>query len=279
MHTICPAYEGSVSTSWYPVIAVLKTTSPSPTDSAPSASPTNALPSSSTRAAVFFWAPCARPAFWAPCARPAFWAPCARPAFWAPCARPAFWAPCARPAFWAPCARPAFLAGNDHCLVDAVVFDHEDLDPFGVRGGDVLPDVVRPDRQLAVSSVDEHRQLDGLRAAKVHQRVHRRACGPAVMDHVVDKDDDLSVDGRHLGLGAMGRLAEVAVIPMLGHVKPADRDGAVFELGQDQRQAPRQDVSLADDADEHDLVRAPIPLHYLVRDARERAADLVRVHH
>src|ERR1700675_3654507 len=116
MHTIWPAYDGSVSTSWYPVIAVLKTTSPSPTTSAPRASPTKALPSSSTRAATFF------------------------------------------------------LAGNDHRRVDAI---HpplvaptrpppEALDPLRVRGGDVLADVVRTDGQLAMSAVDEDRQLDGL---------------------------------------------------------------------------------------------------------------------
>src|SRR6266568_1092652 len=51
MQTIWPAYEGSVRTSWYPVIAVLKTTSPSPTTSAPSGAPTKARPSSSTSTA------------------------------------------------------------------------------------------------------------------------------------------------------------------------------------------------------------------------------------
>src|SRR5712691_7286807 len=51
MHSIWPAYDGSVRTSWYPVIAVLKTTSPSAATSAPSAAPTNARPSSSTSAA------------------------------------------------------------------------------------------------------------------------------------------------------------------------------------------------------------------------------------
>src|SRR6476660_3392008 len=57
MQIIWPAYDGSVRTSWYPVIAVLKTTSPSPTTSAPSAWPTNARPSSSTRAACLFMEP------------------------------------------------------------------------------------------------------------------------------------------------------------------------------------------------------------------------------
>src|SRR5580704_14463371 len=205
-------------------MAVLKTTSPSPTTSAPSASPTKALPSSSTRAAT------------------------------------------------------VFLAGNDHRLVDAVVFEHEDLDPLGVRGGDVLADIIRPDRQLAMSAVDEHRQLDGLRAPKVHQRVHRRARGPAVMDHVVDEDDDLAVDGWHLRGGSMRWLAQVAVVAMFGHIEPAGRHGAAFELGQDQRESPRQDVALAYHADQHEIVGAAIPLHDLVRDARERPADLVRIH-
>src|SRR5580704_9469376 len=70
-----------------------------------------------------------------------------------------------------------FLAGNDHRLVDAVVFDDEDLDPLRVRGGDVLAHIVRADGQLAMSAVDEHRQLDGLGAPEVHQRVHCRTCG------------------------------------------------------------------------------------------------------
>src|ERR1700686_1676755 len=132
MQTICPAYDGSVSTSWYPVIAVLKTTSPSPTTSAPNAVPTKERPSSSTRAATIF------------------------------------------------------LAGNDPRLVDAVVFRHQDLDALRVRRGDVLSDVVGPDRQLAMAAIDQHRQLDGLRAAEVHQGVHRGSGGPAGVDTVTN---------------------------------------------------------------------------------------------
>src|SRR5258708_13740456 len=124
MHTICPAYEGSVRTSWEPVIAVLKTTSPSPTASAPRASPTNALPSSSTRAPNFF------------------------------------------------------LSGNDHRLVDAIVFGHENLAPLCVGGRDILSDVVRPDRQLAVSAVDVDRQRYALASAELRQPVHPRPCRP-----------------------------------------------------------------------------------------------------
>src|SRR5258708_36237677 len=158
MHTICPAYEGSVRTSWEPVIAVLKAAPPTPTASAPRASPTNALPSSSTRAPNFF------------------------------------------------------LSGNDHRLVDAIVFGHENLDPLCVGGRDILSDVVRPDRQLAVSAVDEDRQLDGLGAAEVHHRVHRRAGRPAVMDHVDDEDRDLAGEELHLWDLTMIRVTQVEIV-------------------------------------------------------------------
>src|SRR4029077_8935117 len=117
--------------------AVLKTTSPSPRPSKPSAAPTKARPSSSTRAA------------------------------------------------W------RFLDGNDHRLVDAVFLGDQNLDPFGVRGGDVLADVVGADGQLAVAAVDQDRQLNRPRPTEVHQGIHRSARGPAVVDDVVDEHDHL----------------------------------------------------------------------------------------
>src|SRR5229473_8501270 len=100
-------------------MAVLNTTSPSPTTSAPSAAPTKARPSSRTSAA------------------------------------------------W------RLLDGNDHRLVDAVLLGDEDLDPLGVRRGYVLTDVVRTDGQLAMSSIDQHGQLDRPRPSEVHERIHR----------------------------------------------------------------------------------------------------------
>src|SRR5215213_8616529 len=54
MHTICPAYEGSVRTSWYPDIDVLKTISPHASPSAPHARPRKARPSSRTSKAGLF---------------------------------------------------------------------------------------------------------------------------------------------------------------------------------------------------------------------------------
>src|SRR5260221_10969685 len=130
-------------------MAVLKTTSPSPRTSKPSAAPAKARPSSSTRAA------------------------------------------------W------RFSDGNDHRLVDTVLLGDENLDPLCVRRGYVLSDIVGTDGQLAMSAVDQHRQLDRPRPSEVHERIHRRACGPAAVDDIVDEHDHLPVDVGHVGLAAV----------------------------------------------------------------------------
>src|SRR6266851_112790 len=67
-----------------------------------------------------------------------------------------------------------FSDGNDHRLVDAVLLGDENLDPLRVRRGYVLTDVVRTDGQLAMSTVDQHGQLDRPRPSEIHERVHRR---------------------------------------------------------------------------------------------------------
>src|SRR5712692_7588509 len=142
-------------------MAVLKTTSPWPSSSAPSATPTKARPSSSTSAA------------------------------------------------W------RFLDGNDHRLVDAVLLGDEHLDAFRIRCGDVLADVIGPDRQLAVSAVDEHGQLDRPRASEVHERIHRGSRRPPMVDDVVHEHDHLAIDVRHDRWSAVRGHAQVAVVAVL----------------------------------------------------------------
>ena len=69
----------------------------------------------------------------------------------------------------------------------------------------VLADVVELDRQLAVAAVDEAHHLHRLRAAEVHQRVHRGADRAARLHHVVDEHDDVVVHrGGHLGAAQRG---------------------------------------------------------------------------
>ena len=53
----------------------------------------------------------------------------------------------------------ASLRLDDGDLVDAVDLLDADVDALAARGGQVLADVVGPDRQLAVAAVGEHREL------------------------------------------------------------------------------------------------------------------------
>src|SRR5229473_6739189 len=206
-------------------MAVLNTTSPSPTTSAPSAAPTKARPSSSTSAA------------------------------------------------W------ELLDGNDHRLVDAVLLGDENLDPLGIRRGYFFPDVVRTDGQLAMSSIDQHGQLDRPRPSEVHERIHRRACGPAVVDDIVDEHDHLAIDVRHVGLATVRRHAQMPIVAVLADVEGADDDRRPFELHEAVRQATREMVSFGHHAHQHEVAGAAVALEDLVRDARKRTPDLLGVHH
>src|SRR6266566_2315707 len=64
------------------------------------------------------------------------------------------------------------------------------------------------------------------------------------------------------------------VVAVQGHVEPAKRHRVLLELGEDLGEAPGKDVALADDVHE-----PAVALDDLMRDAREGAADLIRIHH
>src|SRR5438093_50549 len=84
----------------------------------------------------------------------------------------------------------------DHHAVLAVVLLEPHRHAFAPRGGQVLADEIRADRQLAVAPVDQDRELDGRRAPEVDQRIERRANRPAGVEDVVDEHDRLVLDGE-----------------------------------------------------------------------------------
>src|SRR5207244_6123599 len=84
----------------------------------------------------------------------------------------------------------------DHDLVHAVRLREPDLYLLAARGGDVLADVVGADRELAVTAVDEDRELDRPRPPEVDERVHRRADGPAGEDDVRSEERRVGREGR-----------------------------------------------------------------------------------
>src|SRR6476619_6360387 len=82
-------------------------------------------------------------------------------------------------------ATGSLLVGLDDDFVMTVHLLKPDLNAFAARRRHVLADVVGLDRQLAVSPVDEHDELNRARAAEVDQRVERGADRSARIEHVV----------------------------------------------------------------------------------------------
>ena len=94
----------------------------------------------------------------------------------------------------------------DRDLVDAVDLLDAHVHALGARGGQVLADVVGPDRELAVAAVGQHGELHALRAPVVEQRLDRGAHGAAGVEHVVDQHDGHAVE-RELDVRVSARPA------------------------------------------------------------------------
>src|SRR5437667_4912599 len=170
----------------------------------------------------------------------------------------------------------------DHDLVHAVRLGESDLNLLAARGGDVLADVVGADRKLAMTPVDEDRELDRLRPSEVDERVHSGADGPAGEEHVVDEKDALALDGERDVRPVDHRIlnAPVEVVAVERDVDDAERDGRTgLDLADGLADALREVHAARADADQRQVLGPLVVLEDLVRDADQGALDAERVHH
>ena len=173
----------------------------------------------------------------------------------------------------------------EHHAVDPV--DLRELDPHALaeRGREVLPDVVRADRQLAVAAIDEDGELDAFGAAVVEERVDRRPDRPAGEEHVVDEharrpaEREVELRAADDGLRVERRLAAANedVVAMEGDVDGAERELDAASLGHELLQPPGERDAARVDADEREPLQVVVPLDQLVRQPRHRARERVRV--
>jgi len=122
------------------------------------------------------------------------------------------------------------------------VLGEQHVDGFAQGRRDVLADVVRPDRQLAVAAVDQDGQLHGPGPAEVGEGVQGRPHRPPGEQDVVDEHDEPAIHpaGRQVGLLQSPRRLQPQVVAVERGVQAARRHLVALE-GQDARgQAPRQ---------------------------------------
>ena len=145
---------------------------------------------------------------------------------------------------------------RDRDLVDAVDLLEADVDPLLARGRQVLADVVGADRKLAVAAVDEHRELDALRAPVVEEGLDRGAHGAAGEEDVVDEDDraagEVEVEVRGVDDRLRLGLAASEVVAVEGDVEVAERDLGAGQLADQRVQARGEDGAAGVDADQRE---------------------------
>src|SRR6266550_3038001 len=175
--------------------------------------------------------------------------------------------------------------GNEQNAVDLVHLDELHLDSLVAGGRKVLADVVGADRQLAVTTVDEHCKLDALRPAVVEERLDRRTDRATGVEHVVDEDDRLALerkverrrpdDGLRMARGVA--TAHLDVVAVERDVDRAEIGRSAGSLLDQSSQAVRERHAARLDADERDAGEIGIRLDDLVRDPRQRPPERVGI--
>ena len=171
-------------------------------------------------------------------------------------------------------------AARDCHFVDPVDLLDPDVDPLAAGGGQVLADVVGPDRQLAVAAVGEHRQLHPLGPSVVEQRVDAGAHRAPGVEHVVDEHDrrvldrEVDVGGVHDRLGR--GVAPGQVVAVEADVDVAERDGLPHQLGHQVAQPGGQHGAATVDPDDRDSLATRL-LDDLMCDPHQRAPHVLAV--
>src|SRR5215470_2368732 len=169
----------------------------------------------------------------------------------------------------------------DHDLVHAVGLREVHGDALAAGCGEVLADIVGANGKLAMPAVDQDGELDRLRAAEVHERIHGGARGAAREQHVVDQEDAAALD-REGDVGALHprRLEPaVEVVAVEGDVDDPEGDQrTALDVLQRAAQPLREVHTTRADADQSQALGVPVALDHLVRDPRERPLDGLAVH-
>src|SRR5262249_21284776 len=109
----------------------------------------------------------------------------------------------------------------DDDAVLAVVLGEHHGHGLLAAGGQVLPDIVWADGQLAVSAIDEHGETNHAGPSEIHEGVHGRPDGPPREEHVVHEDDGDALEREGDLRAAHLRLLDAGtqVVPVEGDVE------------------------------------------------------------
>src|SRR5215212_956890 len=122
------------------------------------------------------------------------------------------------------------LVSNDDHPVLPIGLLHVDQNPLPASGRHILPHVIRPDRQLPVSPVDENGQPHRSRSPKFQQRVHRRPRRPTRVQNVVHEDHRLTANIEGHAAAPHLRILLLQVVAVERYVQRTYGDVDTLEL-------------------------------------------------
>jgi hypothetical protein len=166
---------------------------------------------------------------------------------------------------------------QQHGIVSAVFLEGH-FDSLAAGGGDVLADKISLDGQFAMTAIHEHGELNPVRTAEIHERIHGGTRGASAGQYVIDEDDRFArhIEGNDGGMN-LGRGVLIQVVAVHVDVDLAEGDGVPPDRFKDPGEAFREMDATRLDAGEHDRFAIVIALGDFVGNAGDDAMDIERV--
>ena len=158
----------------------------------------------------------------------------------------------------------------------AVDLGQLDVHPFFEGRRNVLPYVIRLDRELTMAPIYQHREFHCCWPAQVGEGIERGPDGSPGVKHVVDQNHR-SITGvnREDGPAEHGSGALAEVVAIEANVEITHRDLVVFDGGNGLGQSFSQGPTAGVNPDQDQTIGAVVALADLVRDPFQGSADLV----
>ena len=78
--------------------------------------------------------------------------------------------------------------GKNHRIA-GILFSEQHIHSFIGSNTDGHPDIIRLNRQLSSTAVNQHRKLDRQRSTVIHDGIHGCTNGPTGKNHIIDQDN------------------------------------------------------------------------------------------
>jgi hypothetical protein len=171
-----------------------------------------------------------------------------------------------------------FLRSFQNNFVGMAHFGEPDFYRFIHGRRNVFANEVSLDRQFAMTTINQHRELDTARPAEIIQRIHRGPDSATAEENIINQHNRLTGDvDRDFGWLDIGSDAAIQIVAMHADIQTSCGNWMVQDLGESLSQALGKRNATALDSNDYQLRRWVVAFNDFVGDAGKRPLHRLRV--